>query len=176
MKIAIVDVETTGLDECFHEIIEIGAVIFDDQTFEILDTVDIKIKPEHPDRMMRDAQRLNGYNPEEWEDAMTLNKAMLIFTEKTRGAIFCAQNMIFDWEFIKEASRKTKNVLRFHYRRLDIPSMAWAKLPSNSVKSVSLKALCAYFEVDPEPEMHRALNGAMAEFGVYKKLNPLCQK
>jgi hypothetical protein len=41
------DLETTGDIFSIHEILEIGLVLFDQQTFEILDTLNVKVKPEH---------------------------------------------------------------------------------------------------------------------------------
>jgi len=49
MKIAVTDVKTSGLDADIHKIIEIGLVVFANHTFEILDTMSVKVTPEHPE-------------------------------------------------------------------------------------------------------------------------------
>ncbi|MES3005242.1 MAG: 3'-5' exonuclease [Patescibacteria group bacterium] len=170
MKIAITDLETSGLDEQTHEILEIGLVVFDSNTFEILDTLDIKIKPEYPERFDPEAIRINGYNENEWKHAVSLKTAMHLYSEKTSDAIFCAHNMIFDFKFIKKAFEKTSLPIPFNRHSIDIFTLAWAKISHDDTTRWSLKAICEYLNIPPEPSTHRAFNGAMAEYQVYKKL------
>lgn len=169
-KIAIVDVETTGLDPRFHEIIEIGMVVFNARTFEIIDTFEMKVKPERPEDAEPKALQVNGYNDEEWEEAGTLHDAMLMMAEKAEGAMFCAHNMVFDWGFLDEAQRKTGIELPFGRHKLDLLTLAWGRIPHHKVFSWSLKTICTYFGLPPEPKMHRALQGVLAEYMVYTKL------
>lgn len=169
-KIAIIDVETTGLDPRFHEIIEMGMVVFDSRTFEILDTFEAKVKPEWIDRAHFKALEVNGYNEEEWKDGMTLYQMMNFLYERTQDTIFCAHNMIFDWGFLDEAQRQTGITLPFGRHKIDLLTLAWGKIPHHKVSSWSLKTVCTYLGIPPEPKMHRALNGAMAEYEVYKAL------
>ena len=170
MKIAITDVETTGLLAEKHEIIEIGTVIFDDQTFEILDTIDVKIKPEHIEDADPIALQVNGYNIDDWKDAVPLSDAMRIYSEKTSGCMFCAHNMIFDFGFMEQAFKKVGLENKFDKHRIDIFTLAWSKIPHDKIPKWSLKTICEYLEIPPEPVVHRGINGAMAEYQVYKKL------
>lgn len=171
MKIAITDVETTGLDANINEIIEIGLVVFDDQTFEILDTLDIKIKPEHPETFDPIAKKVNGYNEKLWENSVSLEEAMKIYVSKTNDAMFCAHNVTFDYNFITKALEKSKMTNSFfNYYTIDTYSLAWSKIPHDKIESWSLKSICEYLEIAPEPEVHRGINGAMVEYEVYKKL------
>ena len=170
MKIAIIDVETTGLDPVKNEIIEIGAVIFDDEIAGSLQTVNIKVKPEHPEIETDGAYKVNGYKKEDWKDAVTMEQAMQILSPKVDGAIFCAYNMVFDWQFIEQACKKLFIMLPFHYRKLDLLTMAWAKLDHKKVRNWKLKSVCKALGIEPEPEEHRAINGAMTEYEVYKQL------
>lgn len=170
MKIAIVDVETTGLDIGTHEIIEIGAIVFDDKDFKIIDTVDLKVKPEHPENSDPKALVVNGYNETDWQDAIPLSDAMKIFVEKTNGAMFCAHNMAFDYHFINIALKKCGIENKMDYHNIDIFTLAWAKIPHEKIHRWGLKTICEYLEIPPEPAVHRGINGAMAEYEVYKKL------
>jgi DNA polymerase-3 subunit epsilon len=169
-KIAIVDIETSGLDPETHEILEIGVVIFDTRTLEIVNTLDLRVKPEHIETANPQALKVNGYNEEEWTDCMSLQMAMMIFKAQTQDATFCAHNMIFDWSFILKASEKTGVGLNFDYHKLDLLSIAWARIPHNKVQSWSLKTICSYLNITPEPKLHRGLQGAMKEYEVYKSL------
>ncbi|HBD24584.1 MAG: hypothetical protein A2566_03445 [Candidatus Zambryskibacteria bacterium RIFOXYD1_FULL_40_13] len=170
MKISIVDVETTGLDAEINEIIEIGLVVFDDQSFEILDTLDVRVKPLHPEICHPLAYARNGYTEESWRNSIPLENAMEMFKEKTNQTMFCAHNMTLDYDFISKALKKCSLENNFDRHKVDIFSLAWAKIPHDKIKSWSLKSICEYLEIPPEPEVHRGINGAMAEYEVYKKL------
>lgn len=53
---------------------------------------------------------------------------------------------------------------------IDIPSIAWIKLRFKNIAKVRLSILCKYFGIVPEPEVHRAVNGAKLGHEVLKKL------
>lgn len=170
MKIAITDVETSGMDPVKNEIVEIGLVVFDDQTFEILDTMDVKVKPEHPENFDAIAKQINGYNENDWKDALPLSEAIKVFVQKTEGCMFCAHNMTFDFGFIEQAFKKNGLQNKFDKHQIDIFTLAWAKIPHDKMPKWSLKTICQYLEIPPEPAVHRGINGAMTEYEVYKKL------
>lgn len=167
--IAMTDIETTGDIPGVHEILEIGLVLFDPITFIILDTLNIKVKPLHIENAVPAALERNGYKPEDWEGAVNLNKAMNLYSEKTKGAMFAAYNASFDWGFINEAFRSTSVVNQMDYHRLDVLTMAWMKGLMFS-KSWSLKTACKLFGIPPEPEKHEALAGALIAYNLFKKI------
>lgn len=170
MKIAIIDLETSGLNPQRHEIIEIGGVVFDAHTFEKFSTIDMKVKPKTPWLGDPNAYLVNGYNPDEWKDAIPLIEAMKKLRERTAGAVFCAYNMMFDWEFLKEAERTTGIKLEFSTPRVDLLSMAWACIPQKKMLSWSMKSVCTFLNIEREANIHRALNGAEKEFEIYRSL------
>jgi DNA polymerase III epsilon subunit-like protein len=171
--IAMTDLETTGDIFSVHEIIEIGLVVFDQKTFEILDTLNIKIKPEHIENAVPAALASNGYKEENWNDAVTLQDALSQYVEKTQNCIFCAYNVSFDWGFMSEAFKQTEipnhMSTRENHDRLDVLSIAWQAGLKNS-PSLSLKSACDMFGIPPEPEPHSALNGALTGFELFKKV------
>ncbi len=170
MKIAAVDIETTGLDPRKHEIIEIGVVLFESETGQILETLNLKVKPERPEDGEPKAYEVNGYTEEAWKDGMPLTEAMYLFREMTSGARMMAYNITFDWGFIQEAFRSTGASNGLHYHKLCLMSMAIIKLPHDKVKSWKLKDVAESLGIPPEPSVHRALNGAMSAYEVYKQL------
>lgn len=172
-RIAIVDVETSGLDPQKHEILEIGMVLFDADTLKTIDALDLRVKPEHPETGDPKAFVVNGYNKKDWSDCMDLTLAMTIFKARTEDATFCAHNVIFDWSFIQAASEKTGVPLNFDYHKLDLLSLAWAKIPHGKMQSWSLKTVCTYLGIPPEPKIHGGLNGAITEYKVYRALMKL---
>lgn len=168
--IAITDVETTGLDFAIQEIVEIGLVVVDQKTLEILDTFDVKVKPEHIETANEFALNLNGYNETDWKNAITLKEAMSIYGEKTKDAIFCAHNMTFDWSFIFEAFRKTGIKNQMDHHRIDLFTMIWMKFRNSSFEKFSLNEAAKRLGVPEEPIPHRAINGTMTAYEIYKKL------
>lgn len=172
MKIALTDIETTGLDPTKHEIIEIGCVIFDNKTFEIHGQFNFKIKPERIEDADPKALEVNGYNEKDWEEeGMTLFQSLNFYAEATKGCTFMAHNAIFDWGFLEEGFKKENLTHGFGYHKICTVSIAWAKIPHYKIQnSFSLKTLCSYFGIPLEPKIHRAVNGAMCAQKVYQKL------
>lgn len=165
-----VDLETTGLDPRKHEIVEMGVVVVDARTMEVLVEIDEKIRPDRPEDGDPKAYEVNGYNAEDWKEAATLWMAMRLLSTVGRGGRFVAHNMIFDWSFLEEASRKTGLPLDFDRHRVDIFTLAWGKIPHDRMQSWSLKTICTYLRLLPEPKVHRAINGARCAYNAYKAL------
>ncbi|MEK7669175.1 MAG: 3'-5' exonuclease [Patescibacteria group bacterium] len=168
-KIAMTDLETSGDVFGMHEILEIGLVVFDQNTFEIVDTLNIKTKPFNIANAVPAAIAKNGYKEEDWQDAVSLKEAIQQYADKTKDAIFCAYNATFDWGFMNEAFRKTGVKDRMDYHRLDLLSIAWTKSLKDKEKW-SLKTACEIFDIPSEPAVHRAINGAMTAYELFKKL------
>jgi len=168
-KIAFVDLETSGLSPNRHEILEIGVIVYDVEK-NTLREFEAKIKPTNIEAADPKALELNGYNEKEWKHAISLRDALAQLAEACEGASFLAYNVTFDWSFMEEAYRKTNMADPFHYHRICVMSMAWFKIPKAKVNGYSLKTVCAYLGIEPEPKMHRALNGARKAMEVYMKL------
>ncbi len=179
-KLAFIDVETTGLNPDKHEVIQIGVVLVaqnwndkNNSSFEIIEEIELKIKPERIADAEPIALKINGYNPAEWIFGYTLGEAMQIFAKKTEGSIMVAHNVAFDFGFIEKAFRATGIENKMHYHKLDTISIAFAKLHRiGDVDRFSLQYLCDYFGVENK-KAHSALPDARATFEVYKKLMSL---
>ena len=165
---AFIDIETTGLDANKHEILEIGMVLVDKKTRVVLSTAVYKVKPEHIENADQIALNVNGYSEEEWADAKPLKEALELIMQQARGATMIAYNISFDYSFLQAALSKTgvKDTLR--YQRLDLLTIAWLLMPD--AVSLSLKNVCKTLGIEPEPEVHTALNGAQKAFEVYSVL------
>ena len=168
--IAITDLEMTGLDADLHEIIEIGLVLVRQDTFEIIDTLDLKVRPDHPETGDPEAIAVAGYNPKDWEDAVPLKDALEQYAAKTVDAVFCAQTINNDWLWLSHAFKKTGVQHKMDYHMIDIPSISWQKMRGKNVTKVRLGSMAEYFGIPREPAVHRAFNGAMLAYEVLKKL------
>ena len=168
--IAITDVETTGLDAVKHEILEIGLVLVDQRTDEVIDTLNIKVKPEHIETADPNALKINGYDPENWQNAVSLLEAMTLYSQKAKNAIFCSHNVTFDWSFIAEAFKKAGQQSPLDYHRLDLFTLIWAKTKGSKIGGFSLSKVAQFLGLPEEPLPHRAINGARTALEIYKKI------
>lgn len=167
--LAITDLETTGDVPGVHEIIEIGLVVCRPDNFEILDTLNVKVKPLHIENAIPKALERNGYKEENWKGSGSLKDAMEIYSEKTKDAVFYAYNVTFDWGFIHEAFKQTGEKNNMDYHRFDIMSMVFSKF-KNVSGGVSLNNASKLLGIPEEAIPHNALNGAMQAYEVLKKL------
>jgi len=172
-RIAMTDLETSGDIFGVHEILEIGFVLFDPKTFDIFDSYNRKVKPEKIENAVQAAIDYNGYNEKNWKDAISLKEAMEEYAKRAGEGVFCSYNVSFDWGFINNAFLKSglENPMSTfeNHDRLDLLSIAWDRGLKNE-KSWSLKSACQLFGVEPEPEPHNALNGAMTAYKLFRKL------
>lgn len=182
--LAFTDVETTGLDpirfyvdlyrrplfvEPWHEIVEIGLILVDQDTLTIQQIMDFKVKPEHPEMVSPEALQVNGYNEAEWRDAPDLASVMRLYGQLTEGAMIANQNVTFDCNFIDAAFKMTGVECKMDYHKIDIFSMAWGKLRNCGLQYFNLDGIAEFFGMPKEPLPHRAINGAMRAFEVYNK-------
>lgn len=176
-NLAFIDLETTGLNPTKQEIIEIGCVVMRQAQcagrgakLEVVSEFEFKVKPEHLELAEPEALRINGYNDADWLFAASLEQAMKALVEKTEGAIMISHNITFDWAFLQYAFAKTKLPNKMSPVRLDLMSMAFAKLyHDEKVQRFNLKALCDYFGITNE-KAHTALADIKASIEIYKKL------
>lgn len=171
------DLETTGLDPDRHEIVEIGAILARQTarpgktaSVEIIEEIEIKVKPEHIETAEPEALNVNGYNEAEWVFATDLKQALESLTKKADKAVVVAQNTPFDVSFLEHAFRKTDLKYPFGHHSLDTVSLAYAKLSGEEgINKFTLWSLCEYFGIKNE-KAHTAMADVRATFEVYKKL------
>ena len=168
--LAITDIETSGLSPLRHEILEVGMLVVDSRTLEILDSFEEKVAAESIESASQRALEWNGYNPDEWSNAITLSQCIEAYAQKTKGAMFCGHNVAFDWSFMIAAYEKTGVKMELDYHRLDIFSLAWAHFRDQDFGTITLDALAEHFGLESEIRPHRAMNGAMLAYKVLGRL------
>lgn len=172
MPLAFTDVETTGLDLDRHEIIEIGLVLVRQGDLEVIDEWETKVKPAHPERVSAASQAVNGFDEHEWEDAPGIALAISQYSSRVQGALFAGWNVRFDVKFLEKAFREQSiqfnNVMDYH--AFDVIPLAMEALRGKHLNELKLSEVARALGIPPEPEIHRALNGARLVFEVYKKL------
>ena len=178
--IAIVDVETTGLDPAHHEMVDLGAIYIRPDGRE-LGRFFVRIHPPHPERLDPGAAAVNGYSPERWltlgavdeSEAVRQWRAFHDQMARVGGATvtFAALNAWFDQSFTDALLRRHGSSWRalFHYQILDLPSMAWGL----GARELGGAALAARYGIEPEtrdPLRHTGESGVEFNLALYRAM------
>ncbi|HEX8365373.1 MAG TPA: 3'-5' exonuclease [Allosphingosinicella sp.] len=176
--LAHVDVETTGLDPAFHEMVSIGMIYTDLEGVEI-GRLDLRIMPAHPERIEAGARAVNAFDPGLWRRSGAISEAEAVrriraFHEQIRGGrtvLFTAYNVWFDQAFVTALLRRYGAEWRdmYHYQVLDIPSMAWA-LGLRHLRGTNLAAALGIPDETRVPAEHTGITGAAFNVAVYRAL------
>lgn len=172
-KFVALDIETTGLDSTFNEIIEIGGVLFSydkkKKEYKIEKTFEFKIKPEHIENANKIALKVNGYKPHLWVDALNAHAVLKKVAKLVKGRVMVAHNAPFDFNFLNESFKKYKIKNTLHYHVLDTISIGFLFLKNTDATRLSLAYLCDYFNIENK-KAHTALSDAMATYELFVKL------
>lgn len=178
--IAIVDVETTGLDPSHHEMVDLGALYVRPDGQE-LGRFFVRIHPPHPERLDPGAAAVNGYSPARWRTLGAVDEAEAVrqwraFHDQMARAsgatvTFAALNAWFDQSFTDALLRRHNSSWRelFHYQILDLPSMAWGQ----GARELGGAALAARYGVEPEtrdPLRHTGESGVEFNLALYRAM------
>jgi DNA polymerase III epsilon subunit-like protein len=179
--LAHLDVETTGLVAGYHEMIDAGFVITD-LDGNIVDSLHIRVLPEHPERLSPGAARVNGFKVATWKQqgALTTKQAVdtiIAFNRRVAGkrhVLLVAFNSHFDAGFLDALMYREGHSWRelFHYFVLDIPSMAW----SLGYRDLTGAALAKRLNLPDEPRVaveHTGITGALLNVRIYTALRAL---
>ena len=178
------DVETTGLVPGYHEMIDAG-LVYTDLDGAVVDSLFIKVQPEHPERLSPGAAKVNGFSDAKWraEKALSTHDAIArIFAFHQRAAgqkhvLLTTFNSQFDTAFLDHLLRRENRSWRemYHYFVLDIPSMAW----SLGLRDLTNGGLGKRLGVADEPRVavdHTGITGAMLNVRIYQALLKLQPK
>lgn len=129
--LAFVDVETTGLQSGYHEIIEI-CICTPKRTYHE------KIIPAFPSRIDSAAVAVNGYSEKKWFDAIEGKHAAGEIADILKGHIIVGHNPHFDVDFIEDLCWRNKVELRVDRRLIDTQTLAYVYLVPLGLKSISM--------------------------------------
>lgn len=160
-KYAIIDVETTGGRANRDRITEIAIVIHDGE--KILDKFESLLNPGRS--IPWNITKLTGISDEMVADAPRFYEVAKRVVEMTKGAIFVAHNVRFDYNFIREEFKR----LGYSYSRKQLCTVRMSRKAFPELKRHSLSHLCKALNI-PNDARHRAMGDTMATVILFEKI------
>lgn len=176
IPVTFVDIETTGLNEQVHEIIEVGAVktTIQDNLITIIAIEDWRILPVMP--VDPTVANINGYDAEEWIESanlVDLPEAMEGIFALMKDSWHAGSKPRFDEKFLKKACDDmywTYPKLA-SYHLLDVSTMAFPLLMKEKINRLSQESIGEFLKIPGGG--HRALADAQQCLKIFAKLNNL---
>lgn len=205
MPYLVLDLEMSGPEPDYNEIIQIGAVLFDDDWVERGQYL-TNVYPENKEAFSSSSEKIHNLSLADLDDApmiydvlpeleewicnqlgLRVPKGQVDRTPFLRDVIICGQSVINDINFLKEAYRYEK--LRWPYSRvlLDLHTLAYftfrvlkanAGSPAGrkTPDRLSLTAIANYFGFAREDGFHNALEDAVLTAQCLKEVFKLGEK
>lgn len=194
MPYLVLDLEMSGPDPEYNEIIQIGAVLFDDDWQEKGRYLS-NVYPENKEAFTASAEKVHNLSLADLEDAPMIYdvlpeleewiietlgiRKLGTSTDNTsylRHVVICGQSVMNDIHFLKESYRYEK--LKWPYSRvlLDLHTLSYfvfrllRKKGKPTPKGLSLKDVAGYFGLEREDEFHNALEDAVLTAACLKQL------
>lgn len=175
------DLETGGFNPKTHAICELGFLVFNTRTYEVVSKSVVKIKPYFLDakthtkaEYTQSAFKTNRYSQEELErTGFKIENILRLFDEVIRKyeiVYFGGHNVEnFDIRFLQHVYRIFMGK-EFTYKQA-ICTLAMARRRIE-LKSYSLTSLCEHFKLEPK-KMHTAMADTEASYEVFQLLRNL---
>lgn len=168
-RLAFIDVETTGLNDRKHEILEVAVLITDPQAYAIQQTMVAKLQPQHLELAEPKALEVNGYNPIDWAPHHCWTRPSLLgaLSSLLENKVLVGQNVAFDEGFLKSFFYEFDRTPTWHHHKVDTASLAWPDYARGRIKGISLSALAEHFGMH-QPQPHTALSDATIALNLYR--------
>jgi DNA polymerase-3 subunit epsilon len=179
----VLDLEMTGPEPGWNEIIQIGA-IFTDGQFNELGSFSTLVFPENKESFSMLSGEIHGITQYDLQDAPMVHDALELFEnwilnclrEKSgvrnptradlRKCVICGQSIMYDINFLRHAYKQVKLDYPFSNTTLDLHNLSYFLfkiLEKNKIavpKSRSLNAVAGFFGFERESDEHNALEDA----------------
>lgn len=185
MPFLVLDLEMTGPEPDWNEIIQIGAVLYDDDWREKGHYL-TNVYPENKEAFSSSSEKIHNLSLDDLEDAPMIYDVLpeledwilgqlgtrvptgqLDKTPYLRDVIICGQSVINDINFLREAYRLEKMKWPYSRTLIDLHTLGYfvfriLKQNGKSVpRGLSLKSIAGYFGFERESEHHNALEDAI---------------
>lgn len=140
MKLAIIDTETTGLDQQTSVVLEFAAIVIHPTEGHVIARYETKIKPTDQELQYAHPKALekNGYTDEAWADAPTIEQVAPDIAALLDGCTLVGHNVAFDEQMLKAHFAAHGIKERIPYRKIDTVTLAYEHLFPLGLKSASL--------------------------------------
>ncbi|TAG04904.1 MAG: 3'-5' exonuclease [Cytophagia bacterium] len=189
----VLDLEMSGTNVEYNEIIQIGAVLYDENWKELGQFLD-NVYPEDKDNFSASAEAVHGLTWEELQDAPMLHellpeledwivekigirKPTTTQKENTlRNVIICGQSVINDINFLKFAYKKENLKWNYSYTLMDLHTLSYflfeifKENKMDTPKGRSLGKIAEFFGFNREDSLHNALEDAVLTGKCFKKI------
>ena len=177
MPYLIIDLEMSGTEYGFHDIIQIGAVLADDNLNTIAEFSSL-VYPKNEDIFSEEAEEIHGISIFDLEEAELIHTVLDSFedwireklhrkkTDKLKDLIVCGQSIMNDINFLMVEYKEQHLEWPFSYRILDLMSITdlmYRIFDSNKIerpKSYSLRNVAKYLKIEILEDKHDALEDA----------------
>jgi DNA polymerase-3 subunit epsilon len=186
MPFLIFDLEMTGTESDFHDIIQIGAILVDDQWNKISEFESL-VYPENPENISKYSEEIHGISISDLEDAPNVYDVFEDFENWIKKSLRRNENSnLFDVTICGQSVINDVNFLKFKYNELNLAWPFSAKLidlltitfvmyriyDSNKLKrpkSMSLNSVSQMFGISREDNQHNALEDALLTYSCFKE-------
>jgi DNA polymerase-3 subunit epsilon len=186
MPYLIFDLEMTGTESDYHDIIQIGAVLVDEQWNKVSEFESL-VYPDNPETISKYSEEIHGISLSDLEDAPSAYDVFEDFENWIRKNLKRKQNEnIYDVILCGQSVINDINFLKFKYSELNIPWPFSSKLidlltitfvfykifDSNGInrpKSMSLKSVAQMFQIERDGDNHNALEDANITYSCLKE-------
>ena len=165
--IVVVDLETTGLNPQWNELLEVGAVKI--EAGEVTATFEKLVRPERP--IPHKIQQLTGINDEMVKTAALPAQVLAEFLAFMGDAILVAHNAPFDYGFLRN---KVEKHLQVEFRPPVVDTLSLSRALWPQLKSHRLDAVAKELRI-PQAQHHRAGDDALTAWRILEKGLELCR-
>ena len=156
---AIIDIETTGGRANQNKITEIAIVIHDGK--KVIDTYETLLDPEQP--IPTAITHITGIDDAMVQGQPKFYEVAKKIVEMTKGRIFVAHNVRFDYGFIREEFKR----LGYTFSRKQLCTVRLARKVFPGLRSYALGNLIKYFKIKVDAR-HRAMADTMATVELFE--------
>ena len=174
MPYLVMDLEMTGPEPDYNEIIQIGAEVFDDD-WKTKGEYLTNVYPENEDAFSSHSEEIHGIPLDDLDEAPMMYDVLPEFETWIRKSLFmppdeplwkviiCGQSVINDINFLSYAYKNEKLKWPFSFQLIDLHTISYygfmilKKNNEQVPKSLSLESVAKYFGFSRETETHNAL-------------------
>jgi DNA polymerase-3 subunit epsilon len=191
MSFLVLDIEMTGPEPGWNEIIQIGAEFFNDQ-WQSLGTYLQNVYPENEEAFTAKSEEVHGLSIDDLEEAPMIFDVIPEFEAWIKklnsgkpnlsNVIICGQSVVYDINFLRFAYRKEKINWPFSNKQIDLHTVSYLffkileKNGQSVPRSLSLGSVSGYFGFEREDETHNALEDAQLTARCFKEFFKLIDK